>query len=84
MLEILQKLNYQGKTVVVVTYDPRVKECAKRYIMLKANHDLKVKEAYIQGLDILRFTPAQRDNITRCVVNRRISIFVKEVKPWGK
>lgn len=40
ILEILQELNYQGKTIVVVTHDPHVNECAQRHIMLKANHTL--------------------------------------------
>ncbi len=47
VLEILQELNYQGKTIVVVTHDPHVNECAQRHIMLKANHtlhDLKNRE----------------------------------------
>ena len=35
VLEILQELNYQGKTIVVVTHDPYVNKCAKRHIMLK-------------------------------------------------
>ena len=35
VLEILQELNYQGKTIVVVTHDPYVNKCAKRHIMLR-------------------------------------------------
>ena len=35
VLEILQELNYQGKTIVVVTHDPHVNECASRHILLK-------------------------------------------------
>ena len=35
VMEILQELNYQGKTIVVVTHDPHVNECAQRHVMLK-------------------------------------------------
>lgn len=34
VLEILQELNYQGKTIVVVTHDPVVNKCAKSHISL--------------------------------------------------
>ena len=34
VLEILKKLNYQGKTIVVVTHDPHVSEYANRHIRL--------------------------------------------------
>lgn len=37
VMEILKELNNQGKTIVVVTHDPHVNECAKRHIMLKAH-----------------------------------------------
>lgn len=35
VLEILKELNHQGKTIVVVTHDPYVNECAKQHISLK-------------------------------------------------
>lgn len=35
VLEILKELNYRGKTIVVVTHDPYVNECAAHHIMLK-------------------------------------------------
>ena len=38
VLEILQELNYQGKTIVVVTHDPHVNECAQRHILLKTSN----------------------------------------------
>lgn len=38
VLEILKELNYQGKTIVVVTHDPHVNECTKRHIVLKNNN----------------------------------------------
>ena len=40
VLEILQELNCQGKTIVVVTHDPYVNECASRHIMLKNDASL--------------------------------------------
>lgn len=36
VLKILQELNYQGKTIIVVTHDPFVNECAKRHILLRS------------------------------------------------
>lgn len=44
VMEILQELNNQGKTIVVVTHDPHVNECAKRHIMLKANRTFRDSE----------------------------------------
>lgn len=35
VLEILKELNHQGKTIVVVTHDPYVNECAKQHISLR-------------------------------------------------
>ena len=35
VLEILKELNYRGKTIVVVTHDPYVNECAAHHIMSK-------------------------------------------------
>lgn len=35
VLEILKELNYRGKTIVVVTHDSYVNECAAHHIMLK-------------------------------------------------
>jgi len=35
VLEILKELNHQGKTIVVVTHDPYVSECAERHISLR-------------------------------------------------
>ena len=57
ILEILQELNYQGKTIVVVTHDPHVNECAQRHIMLKANHtlhDLKNRECTMLNSKVSR------------------------------
>ena len=57
VLEILQELNYQGKTIVVVTHDPHVNECAQRHIMLKANHtlhDLKNRECTMLNSKVSR------------------------------
>lgn len=34
VLEILKELNHQGKTIIVVTHDPFVNECAKQHISL--------------------------------------------------
>ena len=36
VMEILAKLNQEGKTVIVVTHDPNVEKCAKRVIRLGA------------------------------------------------
>ncbi len=35
VMRILQELNHQGKTIVVVTHDPVVNQCAKKHISLK-------------------------------------------------
>ena len=37
VLKILQELNHQGKTIVVVTHDPYVTKCAKHCISLGVN-----------------------------------------------
>lgn len=34
VLKILEELNKEGKTVIVVTHDPRVSECARKHIRL--------------------------------------------------
>ena len=70
VLEILQELNYQGKTIVVVTHDPHVNECAPRHIMLKAIRKSKEAEAYTRAMSALQFSPEQKSDITRCVIER--------------
>lgn len=39
VLEILKELNHQGKTIVVVTHDPYVNECAKQHISLRRGRE---------------------------------------------
>lgn len=39
VLEILKELNHQGKTIVVVTHDPYVNECARQHITLRRGRD---------------------------------------------
>ena len=43
VMEILQELNHRGKTIVVVTHDPHVNECAHRHILLKENNTNSAK-----------------------------------------
>ena len=43
VMEILQELNHRGKTIVVVTHDPHVNECAEHHILLKENNTNSAK-----------------------------------------
>ena len=71
VLEILQELNYQGKTIVVVTHDPHVNECAQRHIMLKAIQKSKEAEAYTRAMNTIRFSSEQKAHIIKCVADEK-------------
>ena len=60
----MMSMSRNKETILVVDDEREIAD------LLSAAVNQKNREAYIQTMDALRFTPEQKSNITRCVVER--------------